>query len=54
LNENVCLLQKVIVTIVKKGRAAKVIKAAKKMGAEGATVLMALGEHDVRKSFFCV
>ena len=49
---NVCLLQKVIITIVKKGRAEKVVHAAKGQGAEGATILMAHGSDTGRRGFF--
>ncbi len=46
------MLQKVIVTIVKKGRADKVIKAAKSKGAEGATVIFAQGTDTGKRSIF--
>lgn len=46
--------QKLIVTIVKKGSAKKVITASKEAGAEGATVFMGVGTgvHESKKLFF--
>ncbi len=46
--------QKLIVTIVKKGIAKKIIKASKEAGAEGATVIMGTGTgvHEAKKLFF--
>jgi nitrogen regulatory protein PII len=48
------LKQKLIVTIVKKGVAKKIIKASKEAGAEGATVIMGTGTgvHEAKKLFF--
>ncbi len=47
------LKQKLIITIVKKGVAKKVIKASKEAGAEGATVIMGTGTgvHEAKKLF---
>lgn len=54
MNENVNLKQKLIVTIVKKGMAKKIVKASKEAGAKGATIFMGTGTgiHEAKMLFF--
>jgi nitrogen regulatory protein PII len=54
LNESVNLKQKLIVTIIKKGTAKKIVKASKEAGAEGATIVMGTGTgiHEAKMLFF--
>jgi len=53
MNGNLNVMHKLLVTIVKKGMAKKIVKASKEAGAEGGTIIMGKGTgiHDL-KSFF--
>ncbi|MFC0560746.1 P-II family nitrogen regulator [Halalkalibacter alkalisediminis] len=53
MNEHLNLSHKLLVTIVKKGVASKVVKASKEAGAEGGTIIYGKGTgiHETKKFF---
>ncbi len=53
MNEHLNLSHKMLVTIVKKGVASKIVKASKEAGAEGGTILFGKGTgiHETKKFF---
>lgn len=53
MNEPINLNHKLLVTIVKKGAASKIVKASKEVGAEGGTIIYGKGTgiHETKKFF---